>query len=100
MKTKTNDTKTTKKRKPAKRRRFVRARTDNEGSIPHPRKVTIRTTERLSNELASIQGLIFAYGRGETLCDIWERVLMPKLRAYVHPYAVRARNSRRAGRRA
>ena len=80
-----------------KKPRRGRRRTRNQGSAPHPRKVTIRITERLSNELASIQGLMFAFGRRETLCDVWERVLMPRLRAYVRSYAERARKARAAG---
>ena len=85
------------KPKKTEKPRRVRRRTRNQGSNPHPRKVTIRITERLSNELASIQGLMFAFGRRETLCDVWERVLMPRLRAYVCPYAERARKARAAG---
>ena len=88
-------------RKPAEVKRSpIRKRHDNEGSERRIRKVTIRLTERLSNELASIQGLIYAFGNQEPMADIFEQRLMPVLRAYVHPYAVRARNSRRAGRRA
>ena len=48
-------------RKPAEVKRSpIRKRHDNEGSERRIRKVTIRLTERLSNELASIQGLIYA----------------------------------------
>ena len=64
-------------------KRRVRPRTDNAGDLKRIRKITVRVTARLSNEVASIQGLMFAYGRRETICDVFERVLMPRLREYV-----------------
>ena len=91
MKKKNETNETTKNDKP----RRIRPRTRNQGSRRHPRKVTIRLTARLSNELASIQGLIWRWGRRETMSAIWEDVLMPKLREYVQPYAERAREARR-----
>ena len=82
--------------KPRERSRKIRRRTLNQGSAPRPRKVTIRITKRLSSELASIQGLVYAFGRRETLADMFERVLMPRLRSYVRPYADRAKRARAA----
>ena len=94
MKT-TNHKTTNNNAKARNRRRRIRPRTRNQGSNLHPRKVTIRLTARLSNELASIQGLIWRWGKRETISSIWEKVLMPKLREYVQPYAERAREARR-----
>ena len=72
----------------------VRRRTHNAGSEKRTRKVTIRCTERISNELASMQGLMYAFGRREKLADIWEAFLMPFLRTYVKPYAAKAEAKR------
>ena len=78
----------------------IRKRHDNEGSERRIRKVTIRLTERLSNELASIQGLIYAFGKQEPMADIFEHRLMPVLRHYVRPYAIEAKKAREAERAA
>ena len=77
-------------------RRCVRRRTRNQGSEAHPRKLTIRMTEQLSNRVASIQGLIYKYGKRETMADIFETVLFPVLRSYVAPYVERAKADREA----
>jgi hypothetical protein len=74
--------------------RCVRRRTRNQGSEAHPRKLTIRMTEQLSNRVASIQGLIYKYGKRETMADIFETVLFPVLRSYVAPYVERAKADR------
>ena len=58
-----------------------------------------RMTQRLSGELASIQGLCWRYGKRETLAELFERVAMPALREHVRPYADRARDERKAGKR-
>ena len=55
-----------------------------------------RMTQRLSGELASIQGLCWRYGKRETLADLFENVCMPALREHVRPYADRAREDRKA----
>lgn len=72
----------------------VRRRTRNQGSETRPRKVTIRVTERISNELASMQGLIYKFGNRVALSDIFEGVLMPAMRKYVAPLVERARMER------
>lgn len=72
----------------------VRRRTDNAGSAVRCRKVTVRVTERLSNELASLQGLMYKFGNRETLADLWEYLFMPHLREYVKVYAEAAKASR------
>lgn len=74
----------------------IRRRTKNEGSVSRPRKVTVRVTERVSNKVASIQGLCRAWGKRETLADLWEAVCMPALADYVRPYADRAKADREA----
>lgn len=76
--------------------RCVRRRTRNQGSEAHPRKLTIRMTEQLSNSVASIQGLIYKYGKRETMADIFETVLFPVLRSYVAPYVEKAKADRLA----
>ena len=78
------------------KKRCVRRRTLNEGSVTRPRKLQIRATVAVSNEVASIQGLIFKYGRKETLADIFENVLLPRLKEYVMPYVDMAREDREA----
>ena len=75
-------------------KRCVRRRTLNGGSVTRPRKLQIRATVAVSNEVASIQGLIFKYGHKETLADIFESVLLPRLREYVLPYVDMARADR------
>ena len=74
--------------------RCVRRRTLNGGSVTRPRKLQIRATVAVSNEVASIQGLIFKYGHKETLADIFENVLLPRLKEYVRPYVDMARADR------
>lgn len=76
------------------KKRCVRSRTLNGGSITRPRKLQIRATVAVSNEVASIQGLIFKYGHKETLADIFENILLPKLKEYVRPYIDMARADR------
>jgi hypothetical protein len=76
--------------------RCVRRRTLNEGSVTRPRKLQIRATVAVSNEVASIQGLIFKYGHKETLADIFENILLPRLKEYVGPYVDMARADREA----
>ena len=56
-----------------------------------------RMTQRISGELASIQGLCWRYGKRETLAELWEAVCMPALADYVRPYADRAKAAREAG---
>ena len=75
-------------------KRRIRRRADNAGSNARTRKLSLRMTAKLSNELASIQGLMLAHGRRETIADVWERVLMPALRKYVRPYAAAAKKAR------
>ena len=76
-------------------RRRIRRRADNAGSDRRTRKLSLRMTERLSNELASIQGLMLAHGKRETLAELWERVAMPAIREYVAPYAAAAKAARK-----
>ena len=76
--------------------RKIRRRTDNEGSVSRSRKVTIRATRHLSNELASLQGLMYRHGKRETLAELMENLFMPCLRAYVKPYATKAAKERLA----
>ena len=72
----------------------VRRRTHNLGSVTRPRKIEIRMTRELSAKVASIQGLIYKYGKRETMADIFENVLFPVLSAYVAPLAELAKADR------
>lgn len=72
----------------------VRRRRNTQGSVSRPRKIEIRASERVSNEIASIQGLIYRFGRRETMADLFEFVMLPALRAYVGRYAEAARKER------
>lgn len=76
--------------------RCVRRRSHNFGSVTRPRKIEIRLTRELSGKVASIQGLIYKYGKRETMADIFERVLFPVLSAYVAPLVERAKADRLA----
>lgn len=78
-------------------REFVRKRRDSQGSAMRPRKIEIRATERVSNKFASIQGLIFRYGKKETIADLFENICIPALEEYVKPYAEKAKVDREAG---
>lgn len=78
-------------------REFVRKRRDSQGSALRPRKIEIRATERVSNKFASIQGLIFRYGKKETIADLFENICIPALEEYVKPYAEKAKADRAAG---
>lgn len=73
---------------------YVRKRRDSQGSALRPRKIEIRATERVSNKFASIQGLIFRYGKKETIADLFENICIPALEEYVKPYAERAKADR------
>ena len=77
----------------------MRRRNLNEGSETRPYGVRIRVTRDVSARLASIQGLCWRYGKRETLAELFERVAMPALREHVRPYADRARDERKAGKR-
>ena len=87
----TNERKTDRGKYTAKR---IRKRTDNAGDTYRHRKVTIRCSRRVSNELASIQGLMTAFGKKETLADVFEFVILPRVRTYVRPYARKAARAR------
>jgi hypothetical protein len=81
------------------KRRFVRRRSNNPGSVARVAKLSVRMTRATSNRLASIQGLIRAFGRGETIADLFEVAAMPAIAAYVAPYAEAAKAARAAKRR-
>ena len=72
----------------------VRRRHNTRGSVLRPRKIERRATERVSGEMASIQGLIHRFGRRETIAELFESVMLPALREYVKPYAEKAREER------
>lgn len=55
------------------------------------KQVCIRLTERASSRLASIQGLVCAFGKHETLARLFEEVCIPALERYVAPYAESAK---------
>lgn len=76
------------------KKEYVRKRHDNSGSMLRPRKLEIRMSEESSNRLASIQGLIFRFGRKETMADLFEAVFLPALENYVKPYVEKAREQR------
>ena len=81
------------------KRRVVRRRMPTDGSRTRAVIARFRMTQRLSAELASMQGLCRRYGKRESLADLWESVCMPALRDHVRPYADRARDERKAGKR-
>lgn len=77
-----------------KRKRYVRRRGHNYGSVNRPCITRFRMTQEVSSQLASIQGLVFRYGQKETLAELFEKVCMPALHEYVQPYAKKAREDR------
>ena len=79
------------------KKEYVRRRHDNSGSMLRPRKLEIRMSEESSNRLASIQGLIFRFGRKETMADLFESVLLQALEDYVKPYVEKAMAERESG---
>ena len=76
------------------RRRKIRPRTWNQGDMVRTRKATIRMTPKLSNRLSSVQGLCHAFGKRETLAELWERVAFPAIERYVRGYADAARKAK------
>lgn len=78
------------------RKHVIRRRSATDGSLTRSCIARFRMTQRLSNELASIQGLCWRYGKRETLAELFERVAMPAFRAHVRPYADRAKAERGA----
>jgi len=81
------------------RARVIRRRSATGGCRTRACIARFRMTQRLSSELASIQGLCWRYGKRETLAELFERVAMPAFRAHVRPYADRAKAEREADRR-
>ena len=75
----------------------VRRRSHNFGSVTRPRKMEIRLTRELSGKVASIQGLIYKYGKRETMAELFESVCLPALEEYVKPYAEQAKLDRENG---
>lgn len=78
------------------RKRVVRKRNLNDGSVTRPYGVRIRVTREVSSRLASIQGLCWRYGKRETLADLFETACMPALAEYVRKYADIAKADRAA----
>lgn len=81
------------------RKRVIRRRNATNESSTRACVARFRMTQRISSELASIQGLCWRYGKRETLAELFERVAMPAFRAHVRPYADRAKAEREADRR-
>lgn len=77
-------------------RRVIRKRNRHEGDALRTHKLQVRMTDRVSAETASIQGLCCAFGKRETIAELWERVALPALREYVKGYADKAREARRS----
>lgn len=55
-------------------------------------------TPKLSSRLASVQGLCHAFGKRETLAELWERVAFPAIERHVRKYADAAQKARSAPR--
>lgn len=72
----------------------VRRRNTNEGSVSRPMAMRVRMTRGVSSKVASIQGLIWRYGKRETMAELFESVCLPALAEYVKPYAEQAKLSR------
>ena len=79
------------------RKRRVRRRNTNEGSVSRPMAMRVRMTREVSSKVASIQGLIWRYGKRETMAELFESVCLPALDEYVKPYAEQAKLDRENG---
>ena len=77
-------------------RRRIRKRRAQAGSSARSHCVRIRLSAKTSNQLASLQGLCWRFGRRETLASLFEDVCLPALREHVREYADRAREEREA----
>lgn len=87
------------KRRPEKTPSGIRRRRESGGDKLRTRRLSVRMTERLSSEVASIQGLVRSFGRRETIAELFEAVAMPAIRAHVRGYAQAARLARKARRK-
>ena len=65
----------------AARRRVIRRRTDNQGSVSHPRKATIRLTVEDNARLMQLQGLARRFGK-KTMAELFHNVCLPALEAH------------------
>ncbi len=63
------------------RRRAIRRRTDNRGSLLRPRKATVRMTAADSAALMQWQGLARRFGR-KSMAWLWHNVCAPALKAH------------------
>ena len=81
-------------------RRRIRKRQAQAGSSARSHCVRIRMTAKTSNQLASLQGLCWRYGKRESLADLFERVALPAIQAHVRPYVEQAREARERAREA
>jgi hypothetical protein len=81
-------------------RRRIRKRRAQAGSSARSHCARIRLTAKASGQLASIQGLCYRFGKRESLAALFEAVCLPALKAYVSPYANRAREARERAREA
>lgn len=80
-------------------KRRVRRRSDRYvDSVSRPFAIKVRMTARSSARLASIQGLVWRWGKRETMAELFERACLPALEAYVEPYAQAAKLAREAER--
>lgn len=78
------------------RKHVIRRRNATNESHKRACVARVRMTQQISANLASLQGLCWRYGKGETLADLWEAVCMPALIDFVRPYADKAREDRAA----
>lgn len=65
----------------AERRRAIRRRTDNRGSLLRPRKATVRMTAADSAALMQWQGLARRFGK-KSMAWLWHNVCAPALKAH------------------
>lgn len=78
------------------RRRKVRRRTENQGSLIRPRKATVRMTVEDSARLMQWQGLARRFGRHD-MAWLWHNVCAPALKAHCEAVYVPLARKARAG---
>lgn len=75
---------------------YIRKRNEHDGKV-RSYFAKVRMNRDTSKELASIQGLCYAFGERESLATLFEKVAMPALRRHAKRYAEKARKAKQEG---
>lgn len=72
---------------------MIKSRKPDPGRTLRPKRLTLRISEEVSNELAQVQGLLKKYG-GFGVADLFEAACMPRIRDFIGPYVEMAKLER------